>query len=191
MLLIEQWLPHLEGSCLPQFCPCHSLWSYTWPVSWLMSPPWYMSLPWSLQSKFPLRFWLWMFSPHFPHSKPFKLCKPLLEPSIVFRLCPTDKFKRFINNLGQKTCSEEFLLCFNEIATVDWQFPCISGTQVWSPAWHVGFKIWCCYRCSVVHNWGSHLIPSPGTPYAAGQPKGRKESVLRYDSLLKWLTEII
>ena len=38
------------GSCLLQFCPWHSLLSYTQCVSWLMSPPW------SLQSSLPLRF---------------------------------------------------------------------------------------------------------------------------------------
>ena len=56
-----------------------------------------------------------------------------------------------------------------------YQLPTIAGTQVLSPAWHWGLRIWCCcYSCSIGQIYGLDLIPGPGTPYAAKQPKKPK-----------------
>ena len=41
-------------------------------------------------------------------------------------------------------------------------------------AQHSGLRIQCCCSCGLGRNYGLDLIPSLGTPYAAGQPKRKK-----------------
>ena len=49
------------------------------------------------------------------------------------------------------------------------------GTQVRSLAWHSGLRIQCGCNIGSGRDCGSDLIPGPGTPYAAGQPKTKKK----------------
>ena len=53
----------------------------------------------------------------------------------------------------------------------DWQCLGSPGVQVRSPARHSGLRIRHCLSFNLGHDCISDLIPSPGTPYAAGQPK--------------------
>ena len=50
--------------------------------------------------------------------------------------------------------------------------------QVQSLAWHSRLKNPALLQlhCDIGHNCGSDLIPDPGTPYAMGQPKMKKEN---------------
>ena len=65
----------------------------------------------------------------------------------------------------------EFLLWHNGISGVLGS----AGTQVQSPAWHNGLRIWHCRSCGLGPNCGLDLIPGPGTPYAVGPPPPQKK----------------
>ena len=58
-----------------------------------------------------------------------------------------------------------------------WNWCCLwsTGSQVPSLAQHSGFKIHHCHSCGVGCNYGLDLTPCLGTPYAMGQPKGKKK----------------
>ena len=56
--------------------------------------------------------------------------------------------------------------------------------QVPSPTQHSEFRIQHCRSCSVVCSPGLDLIPGPGTPYAARQPK-KKKIIITPDSVSK------
>ena len=60
----------------------------------------------------------------------------------------------------------------------DWWNLCCSRTQVPSPVWHGGLRIWCCHSCSISCNCGLDLIPGLGTPCADGWPKKKKKKKL-------------
>ena len=63
-----------------------------------------------------------------------------------------------------------------DVAQWDQQRLWSTGTQqVQSPAQHSRLRIQCCHSCCIDQNCGSALIPGPGTPYAAGQPKRKKK----------------
>ena len=61
----------------------------------------------------------------------------------------------------------------------DQQHLCSTGTQVPSPPWNKGLRIWCCLSCSIGCNCGSDLIPSLATPYASGGQKRKKKIVIK------------
>ena len=50
-----------------------------------------------------------------------------------------------------------------------------NGTQVWSLAPCSGLRIPHCHSCGSGCNYSWDLIPGPGTPYAVGQPKKKKQ----------------
>ena len=50
-----------------------------------------------------------------------------------------------------------------------------TGMHVQSLAQHGGFRIWHCRSCSISLNCSLNLIPGPGTPYAVGWSKTKKE----------------
>ena len=56
------------------------------------------------------------------------------------------------------------------VAQWDWWYLGHAGTWVRSLAWHSGLGIQHCRSC------GMDLIPGPGTPYATGQPKEKKNT---------------
>ena len=62
------------------------------------------------------------------------------------------------------------------VAQRDWQPLGSAGTQVRSPAWHGGLRIWRCHSGSLAHTCSSDLIPGWGTPCALGRPTKKKES---------------
>ena len=47
--------------------------------------------------------------------------------------------------------------------------------MVQSPTWHNELRIQCCHSCGIGCNYGSDLIPGPGTPYATGCPKRKRK----------------
>ena len=50
-----------------------------------------------------------------------------------------------------------------------------AGTQVQSPAWHSGLRVWHCRICGLGGNCGSDPIPGLGTPYVEGWLKKEKK----------------
>ena len=50
-----------------------------------------------------------------------------------------------------------------------------SVAAVQSLAPYSGLMMWCCHSCSVGYNCDLDLIPGPGTPYAVGWPKEKRE----------------
>ena len=61
---------------------------------------------------------------------------------------------------------------------VRWEDLGSAGTQVQSPAWDSGLRIWHCCSCGLGRSYSLDLIPGPGIPYAAGGPKEKKVSKL-------------
>ena len=51
-----------------------------------------------------------------------------------------------------------------------------TGTQGPSLAKPSGLRIPCCHSCSISCNCGLDPIPGPGTPYAEGWPKKKKNN---------------
>ena len=44
----------------------------------------------------------------------------------------------------------------------------MARSPVWSPAWHSGWRIWCCHSSGVGRSCGSGLTPGPGTSISCG-----------------------
>ena len=70
-----------------------------------------------------------------------------------------------------KNILEEFPLWCNRISGLSGAL----GRTFDSPAWHSGLRIQPCYRCCIGYNCGSDQIPGPGTSYALGGQKKKKE----------------
>ena len=75
------------------------------------------------------------------------------------------------------------------MAQWDWWHLGSAGTQVRSPAWHGGLRIWYCCSCGLGLNCSSDLILGPGTPYAAGQPKNKKQEEVKAQRMTRSVRE--
>ena len=95
--------------------------------------------------------------------------------------CPTQRHPKLQGWLIRAICnctSLNFKMRGTGVPTVaqqDQQSLGNTGIQVWSLAWHSGWRIWCCRSCSLGHSCRLDLIPGPGTPYALGGGGGKKK----------------
>ena len=77
-----------------------------------------------------------------------------------------------VHSFSNKNEPWEFPLWHNGIGGISGALGC--RPDPW-PAQHSELRIWHCCSCSIGCNCSSDLIPSPGTPYAVGQPKKEKK----------------